>query len=262
MAQELVSVIIACYNAEPYINGCLESLVNLNYKNIEIIICDDASTDGSWSLLARWKERDSRIVLLQNDTNMFQASARNSCINRASGKYIMIQDIDDLSPPNRVEVLLSNLQAHQVDFVSSGMATINDDGVVDFNYILKHKVIFPSKYNFLWNVPFNHPASLFISESLRRVNGYRVSKETRRNEDYDLYMRLYANGSRGMNVDETLYIYRYDTATIKRRTFSARIDECIVRYKGFKLLHLLPIGLPMIIKPIFAFIIKDIIHIR
>jgi glycosyltransferase involved in cell wall biosynthesis len=262
MPQELVSVVIACYNAKSYIDTCLESLVNQNHKNIEIIVCDDASTDDSWLILTRWQEKDKRIKLLKNAKNLFQASARNSCINIASGKYIMIQDIDDISPANRIEVLLSNILIHQVDFVSSEMATIGDDGLVNFNYILKHKKRFPSKYDFLWNVPFNHPASMFLANSLKRVDGYRVSKETRRNEDYDLYMRLYANGARGMNIDQPLYIYRYDTATIKRRTFSARIDECIVRYKGFKLLKILHFGLPFVIKPIIAFIAKDIIHIR
>lgn len=261
MEKKLVSVIIACHNAEGFIDECLESVVNQSYKNIEIIICDDASTDNSYSLLKEWQTKDSRIILLQNNENVFQAASRNFCIDVAKGDYLLIQDIDDISELNRIEVLLYNLIKNKVDFVSSSMATIDDQGIVNYKKLLEHKKN-PNKYNFLWNVPFNHPATLFSTKAVKKVRGYRVDKETRRGEDYDMFMSLYSIGYKGMNVAEPLYLYRLDTDNFKRRTFAARIDECKIRFKGFKKLNILLVGFPMVLKPIIVHVIKRVFNIK
>lgn len=260
MEKELVSVIIACYNAEKYIDECIESLLAQTYQNIEIVICDDASTDNSYQLLKEWQKKDTRIRLIQNSQNMHSAASRNACLDIAKGKYILIQDIDDVSVPNRLEILLNNLVANNVDFVSSSMATIDDNGNVDFQKLLKHKK-FPTKYDFLWGISFNHPATLFLKSILLQVNGYTVSEVTSISEDYDLYMRLYAFGAKGMNLDKPLYLYRTNAANYKMHNFSYRIKECKIRYKGFKQLNILFIGFPMVIKPLFVLVVKKYFRI-
>lgn len=260
MEKELVSVIIACYNAEKYIDECIKSLLAQSYQNFEIIICDDASTDNSYQLLKKWQTKDARIKLMQNIKNKHAAASRNSCLEIANGKYILIQDIDDISTPNRIKVLLDNIVANNVDFVSSSMATIDDNGNVNYDHLLKHKK-FPSKYDFLWGISFNHPAAMFYKEILKKVNGYRVAEETIVSEDYDLFMRLYANDAKGMNIDETLYLYRTNAANNKIFNYSYRLKECIIRYKGFKQLNILLIGFPMVFKPLIIFVIKKYFHI-
>lgn len=260
MEKELVSVIIACYNAEKYIDECLESIVNQSYKNIEIIICDDASTDNSYSLLKKWQTKDFRIILLQNEQNVHSAGTRNSCIAIAKGKYILIQDIDDISKLNRIEILLNHIITNKIDFVSSNMATIDDSGHINYDKILKHKKS-PSKYDFLWGISFNHPATLFSKEILNKVSGYRVALETRGAEDYDMFMRMYVNGAKGLNVSETLYLYRTVAANSKILKFENRINECKIRYKGFKQLNILFIGFPMVFKPLIVLVTKRIFHI-
>jgi len=255
-----VSIIIACYNAEPYIDECLESLINQTYRNIEIIICDDASTDNSYQLLKKWQLQDDRIKLIQNSKNMHSAASRNACIDIAKGKYVLIQDIDDVSAPVRIEILLNSLIANNIDFVSSSMATIDDHGNVDFGKLLKHKK-FPTKYDFLWGISFNHPATLFSKNILKKVNGYRVAEETKGAEDYDMFMRLYANGAKGMNISDPLYFYRTGAANNKILKLSNRIKECKIRYKGFKQLNILFIGFPMVFKPLVAFVVKKYLRI-
>ena len=80
-----------------------------------------------------------------------------------------------------------------------------------------------------------------------------MSPETASNEDYDLFMRLYAAGFRGCNVPEVLYGYRVDEAALRRRTFRARIDECRVRAYGFRRLGILfPRGWLYVLRPIAA----------
>ena len=255
MGNELISVIIACYNAESFIDECLGSIVNQGYTNIEIIICDDASTDSSFSLLKKWQERDPRIKLIRNSHNLFAASTRNNCINVANGKYLLIQDIDDVSMPNRIYRLLSSLEKNKVDFVSSSMSIIDDSGIINHSKMISHRQN-PTKYDFLWGISFNHPATLFTTECIKNINGYSVTKDTRRNEDYDLFMRLYNNGAKGMNVHESLYLYRVNIENLKRRTLRSRWEECRIRYKGFKQLNILIVGLPFFIKPLIVHLIR------
>lgn len=251
----LVSVIIACYNAEKFIDECLESLLNQNYDNIEIVVCDDASTDSSYQKLDYFRKRDNRVVLLRNEKNLYAAATRNNCIRNSKGKYLLIQDIDDKSDPSRVEILLRNLRGESINFVSSGMMCFNEDGL---RKVTIKKVQYPQKKDFLWGLPFFHAPTMFNRECIQSVHGYREAKETRRGQDYDLFMRLYAAGYRGKNISEALYWCRVDKAAIKRRSFSARVDECKIRYYGFLKLGLIPVGLPFVFKPLLAHFVQMI----
>ena len=93
---------------------------------------------------------------------------------------------------------------------------------------------------------------MFRREALENINGYRVSEETRRGQDYDLFMRLYANNSRGANLLDVLYRYTISPQTYSKRTMKARVWEYKIREKGFKSLGLMPIGLPFLLKPFLA----------
>lgn len=254
--QPLVSVIIACYNAENYIDVCLASLVNQTYKNIEIIICDDCSTDNSYQVLLKWAKKDSRVIILKNDKNLYAAYSRNRCLEASKGEYIMIQDIDDISHLERVEVLLKTLIENQsISIVSSPMEAFVDD----YNIIiscLKQKIKYPTKRNLLWGISFNHPASMITRKCFMSAKGYRVSKETRRCQDYDMFMRMYALGFRGMNIDKPLYFYRLDEANYKRRSFNARIGEYKIRKLGFKEMGFMPWAYIFTLKPFLAHIIQ------
>lgn len=256
--QPLISVVIACRNAERYIASCLDSILLQTYKNIEIIICDDASTDTSLSLLKEYAKRDRRINVLQNTKNIFQAATRNKCIKNSNGEYIIIQDIDDISKPNRIEKLLIELICNnRIDFVSSNMEQINEENKIVGEYKTVRKE-YPDKKDFLIRLPFSHATTMFRRSCLEFVGGYRVSKETRRSEDYDLFMRLYAAGFRGKNIPDSLYLYRVTDDTIERRSFKMRIDECVVRYHGYNALGVMPQGLIYIIRPILAHIVNEI----
>lgn len=241
----LVSVIIANYNSEGYIKNCIDSLREQTYNNLEIIICDDNSTDNSPAII---KDMPN-IIFMKNGVNSGAALSRNKCIKQSTGEYILIQDADDYSSTNRIEKLLKAIVDNEVDFVSSGMARFDDNGVYDYFY---PKTAFPKKEDFLMNLPFVHAATLFKREALLNVGGYRVAKETRRGQDYDLFMRLYAKGYVGMNLFEPLYFYRDDKNTQKRRKYKYRIAESIIRYKGFKNMKLLPKGFIFVVKPLIV----------
>lgn len=250
LTKPLVSVIVACHNAEDYIDDCLESLVNQTYSKIEIVICDDASTDNSYRLLESWSKKDKRVKLIRNTQNQFAAVSRNKCFEVATGDYFMIQDIDDLSSQNRVEKLLSVFEKEEdIDFVSSAARCFNKE-ISNKDIVMSHKA-YPTKRDFLWGISFMHPATMFKRKCIKDIGGYRVSPETRRCQDYDLFMRLYAKGYKGKNISDILYYYRRDDDTLKRgrKILSVKCEYKVRKY-GYNILSIpTPISFIFSMKP-------------
>jgi glycosyltransferase EpsE len=250
---EKVSVIMAAYNCENYINKSIDSILAQSYENFELIICDDNSTDNTWNIIKTY-ENNKRIKIIRNEKNMYAAYTRNKCIINATGKYIIIQDADDISEERRIETLVSFLETNKkYGFVGSSINLFDDIGI----WATMHKPEEPQNKDFLYAIPFAHASVMFRKELLDIINGYRVSKETKRVEDYDMIMRAYVAGYVGYNLKIPLYNYRVDNNTIQRRKFKYRIDEAKVRYKRFKELGLLPKGLGYVVKPIIVGLIPN-----
>jgi|SRR5699024_174456 len=247
-----VSVIMAAYNAEKYILESINSILDQDFRDIELIICDDASTDSTWSLICEAKGKDGRIVAMQNESNLKAAASRNKCIKLAKGEYIAIQDADDISMPGRLSKQIKALENNEeYDFISSGMSLFDENGV--WKKITPKK--YPTKYDFLTSTPFLHGSTMFKKSILKNVNGYRVAKETQRGQDFDLFMRLYSTGYKGMNLQEQLYGYRVDEHTLGRRKLKYRYHGVVNRYKNFKKMGLMPIGYIFMFKPIIGWLI-------
>lgn len=92
--EPLISVIVPVYNVEKYLDRCVESIVNQTYRNLEIILVDDGSTDSSSAMCDVWASRDARVKVVHKE-NGGQASARNLGIDSASGVFIGFVDLDD-----------------------------------------------------------------------------------------------------------------------------------------------------------------------
>jgi glycosyltransferase involved in cell wall biosynthesis len=102
-------MLIPCYNGEQYIEYCLESMVRQTHKDLEIIVCDDASTDDSVGRIKAFSKNhpDARIVLLELKKNSGPGTARNMCWKAATGKFCALQDADDASSHCRIEAQLA-----------------------------------------------------------------------------------------------------------------------------------------------------------
>lgn len=111
---ELVTLIVPVYNTERYIDKCIDSLVNQTYKNIEIILVDDDSTDNCSQLCDSWAEKDSRITVIHKE-NGGVSSARNAALDIAKGDYITFADSDDFLEPDSIETLVVTLHLNNAD---------------------------------------------------------------------------------------------------------------------------------------------------
>ena len=226
----MISILMSVYNASATLEAAVESILNQTYTDFEFIVCDDASADNSLDILNRYAERDSRIRIIRNGTNLGLGASLNRCLAEANGEYIARQDADDISDPTRLEKTLDYLKANSLPYAACGVLIFDDGGVWS-------KRMFPeviTKHIIAQKNPFFHPTMLFKREVLEQANGYRVVKYTRRTEDYDLVMRLAGKGIIGQNLQEHLYSVYEPQDAYKRHTFKTRWYEIRTRLYGLK----------------------------
>ena len=125
--KEKVSVIIPVYNAEKYIEKCVTSLVNGTYKNIEVILINDASCDNSLFLCNQLKEQYSCVRILNNKQNRGVSYTRNRGLHEATGELIMFTDSDDWVEPNYIEDMVKQYHINENALIICGY--INHDEV-------------------------------------------------------------------------------------------------------------------------------------
>lgn len=128
---ELISIIVPIYNVEKYIDKCIESIVNQTYKNIEVLLIDDGSTDNSGNICKKWINKDNRIKYYhQNNSGV--CSARNKGLNEANGKYIGFVDADDWISPTMYESLYSLLINYQCNLSICSRIRIIEDKQITY----------------------------------------------------------------------------------------------------------------------------------
>ena len=103
----LVTIVIPVYNAEKYVNRCIDSVINQTYAQLDIIIIDDGSNDKTGLLLDKYTEIDSRITIIHKKINEGVSAARNTGINIAKGQLISFCDCDDYYDLDRIEKMVS-----------------------------------------------------------------------------------------------------------------------------------------------------------
>lgn len=237
------------YNCKNYelLDQSIDSILKQTFQDFELIICNDGSTNGTLEYLKSIESKDKRIKILSYEKNRGLNYALNTCLEKATGEYIARQDDDDISAPDRLEKEIAFLDNNPEYAIVGTLAYVFDDNGIWGKYDNPER---PSKNDFYWNSPFMHPTIMIRKEAYDAVNGYRISKETRRCEDIDLFMRMYAAGYEGYNIQERLYSYRMvNDPKIKYRPMKYRIDEAIVKYKGYKAMGNLLCGLPYVVKP-------------
>ena len=123
----LVSVIVPVYNVESYVAKCIESIVNQTFKDLDIILIDDGSTDSSGSICDRYAEKDKRIKVIHK-VNGGVSSARNAGLDIAVGEYIVFVDGDDYINSQMIETLYSVIVENNSDLVMCNYIHVNENG--------------------------------------------------------------------------------------------------------------------------------------
>ena len=137
----LISVIIPLFNAEKYIGKTIQTISKQTYKNIEIIVVDDKSTDGSCAIVEKCALLDNRLILIELEVNSGgPAHPRNIGIKHANGEYIAFIDSDDLWMQNKLEEQYNFMIQDNFNFSSTGMEYINEENERIKNYSIFSKI--------------------------------------------------------------------------------------------------------------------------
>lgn len=127
----LVSLIVPGYNVEKYISNCLTSILKQTYREIEVVVVNDGSTDNSRQICAEFAAKDQRVILVDKP-NGGLADARNVGIDHARGEYLAFIDSDDFIAPNFVEALLATFEADETIEVAVSAFYLTDDRNQDY----------------------------------------------------------------------------------------------------------------------------------
>jgi glycosyltransferase involved in cell wall biosynthesis len=193
-----VSIVIPCYNQGEYLEDAVRSVLSQTYKDIEIIIVDDGSTDKTATVANMLISGNNKILFIQHEKNRGLSAARNTGIGRASGRFILPLDADDKISPDCIE--------KSVTFKNSGTADIVYGICQCFGTA-----------NNLWNYKYNlrdllvdslfQCSALFEKAHWRECGGYNEQLIKGR-EDWDFWLRMAEQGHFGYRIEEVLFYYR------------------------------------------------------
>lgn len=223
--EELISVIVPIYNTEKYLRKCIESIIYQTYRNLEIILIDDGSTDDSGKICDEYAQKDSRIVVVHKK-NQGLSAARNDGIDIAHGMFLGFVDGDDCIEETMYEKLYSYMIENNCDIVECEVNFIYEDHSRLYekgeNYILsgKETLEVQLKINQFNCLPRNVVWSRLHRTSYWKDNHFPVGKV---HEDYMLTCKELYNSKRVGFVNEGLYNYTADNLnSITHAKFSKR----------------------------------------
>lgn len=232
---KLVSIIVPVYNVEKYIDECVQSLIGQTYKNLEIILVDDASPDNCGAICDTYAKQDSRIVVIHK-SNGGAASARNAGLDAATGAYVCFVDSDDAVEAEYVQYLVQALETHQADAAVCGFYFWNQEGQKPcltetasgiYNceaYMLRF--LQDWSCSLLWN-------KIFVREAIGNI---RMAEGHRVDDEYFTY-QVCMNCKKVVQGDQCLYRYRLrassamqDLASVQQKVMLDRIEYNVTRY--------------------------------
>lgn len=145
MIENLVSVITPVYNSEKYIEKTILSVLNQTYKNLEIILVDDCSSDNSKEIISHLQKNDERVKYVKLDKNSGAAVARNTGLGAANGQFIAFIDSDDIWKEEKLEQQLAFMKNKKASFTYTAYETLTEDGAVQNSHIhVPTKINYPS----------------------------------------------------------------------------------------------------------------------
>jgi len=197
----LISVILPVYNGEKYLKESIESILNQTFFDFEFIIINDGSIDNSMEIIKSFT--DKRIKVFENKQNRGLVYSLNKSLDKAKGKYIVRQDQDDISLPNRFFAQYKFMEKNpHVGVCGTYMKSIGDN-----NNIFKLPIIYDQiKVNLLFGCVINHP-TVMIRQSLIKEYKIKYDQAYPHAEDYDLWSKL-VNKTIITNLPKVFLLYR------------------------------------------------------
>ena len=231
MEEKLISIIIPVYNTEKYLEKCIKSVLNQSIKNIEVILIDDGSTDGSGIICDKYAKIDNRIIVIHQE-NKGVSTARNAGIQKSTGEYIGFVDADDYIESNMFEILCNNINNCNSDIVICNYNLIKKNKVQGKNFrnikeiITREKFLYNMANNtfngFLWNKLYKK--SIILKNNLKLDEKISYCEDFVFNVEYSQFV------NKASVVNYRLYNYVQRKESVVNRAFSSKRLDVLNSY--------------------------------
>ncbi len=182
----LVSVLMAVYNGEKYLREAIDSILSQEYPDLEFVIVNDGSKDGSEEIILSYS--DKRIRYIRNEANIRLPASLNKGLDQCTGKYVARIDADDICLPGRIAAQVKFLEANpSIGVLGTGFTLIDSEHIpsVSVSFVSNPASI---KWTLCYSCPIAHPAVMMRRDIVMAAGGYDV--KMRHAEDYELWSRL------------------------------------------------------------------------
>ena len=239
MKNSLVSIVIPVYKCEQYLDRCLNSLVNQTYQNIEIILVDDGSPDGSPALCDKWAEKNSKVKVLHKP-NGGPSSARNLGIQNAKGNYVCFVDSDDEVSTEYVSKLYDALVQNDADLSICAIKSERADGTFLEEGVAENEILTTEKTD--ETVARIYDLGLLMTPCCKLFKKDKIKDLYPENmyygEDEVFNLNYLFNCSKIAIIKDVMYTYYFNNASITKRKqeelFKRRAESVEVRYNLLK----------------------------
>lgn len=236
MVDCLISIIVPVYNAEFYLRDCIESILAQTYRDIEVFLVDDGSTDNSGKICDEYKEKDRRIIVLHK-TNGGQAEARNMALDLAKGKYIAFADSDDVLKDDYIEYMLTLALEKNADIVQCEYVKFWNDkelnNYTDHRYKGTYNMYTPKEalYEFAYQRKITpSPWCKLVKQEIWGDIRFPVGVGY---EDYAIMYKVLGKALRIVYSPYCTYFYRIHNASTQHAEFSKKKKDRIIIADSF-----------------------------
>lgn len=235
-----VSVVIPVYNVEKYLPECLDSVINQTYKNLQIILVDDGSTDSSGKICDEYAEKDNRITVV-HQKNAGAGAAKNTGLELIDGDYFSIIDSDDYIELDMYEKMVNSLEKYNSDIAQCLFRNVFVNDSFDRKYKIKgnYPKILTSK-KFLSELLYDWKYAIFANKVFKTslLKDIRFPVGRKIDDEFFTY-KLICNSKKIVNIEDVLYSYRMRKTSVMNendsdRLIYDRIDCFVERYNYIK----------------------------
>lgn len=244
----LISIIVPVYNVEKYLSTCIESLLKQQYKNIEILLIDDGSTDSSGKICDRYSFKYKNIKSFHKK-NSGLGYTRNYGLKKVSGKYVTFVDSDDYVETDLIKKLVAPIILDQsIDGVIGGFTKITDTGQIlykkenkpeTFKETKVKNILFPRMLGSLPDTSDSIKPSvwncLYSVDLIKKYDLKFVSERDLISEDIEWDSQYFAFASKVMLINSTSYFYRANPNSLSKKFDVKKFDKYIYFYKYMKM---------------------------
>lgn len=223
-----VSIIIPFYNTAPYLNRCLNSVINQTYKNLEIILINDGSTDNSREICTNYKNKDTRITII-NKPHGGVSDAKNYGLKYSTGDYIGFVDSDDFINPHMFEFLVKGLEEYNTDISMCNLEEVYSSHINNYLEDVPNKYILMSKQSAMEELLYDKNIGNYMTTKLFKkelLNGIEFPLN-KLYEDIHIAYKLFLKSKQITYLPTVLYYYFQREESIVNKVSSNSIMDYI-----------------------------------